>query len=104
MYNIRINEISVFWQVAVALSSAVGPGAAQHALQEALLGLALAGEHLLAEFVEHLGDLIDMIRSGDLAELAFKIFGEYFALIATDLTQMHHVHLVGAQLDGCIGL
>lgn len=45
-----------------------------------------------------------MIRGGDLTELALKVFGQYFAFVAADLTQMHHVHLVGAQLNGRIRL
>lgn len=102
--KVCVYEISVFWQVAVALPSTVGSGAAEHAFEETLLGLALAGEHLLAQLVEHLGHLIHVIRRGHLTELALKVFGQNFALIATHLTQMHHIHFVGAQLNGCVRL
>lgn len=104
VYLNKIYEISVFWQVAVALPPAVGSGAAEHAFEETLFGLALAGEHFLAELVEYFGHLVHVIRCGDFAELALKVFGQNIAFIATNLTQMHHIHFIGAQLNGCVRL
>jgi len=45
-----------------------------------------------------------VVGGGDLAELALEVLGQDFALIAAHLAQVHHVHLIGAELDGSIGL
>lgn len=85
IYNKESPSLSVFWQIAVALPSAVGAGATEHPLEKTLLGLPLGGEHLLAQLVKDLGYLIDVVCSGDLAELALKVLGQDFALVAAHL-------------------
>lgn len=98
------STLSVFWQITVALPPAVGTCSAQHPLEQALLGLALGGQNLLAQLIEDLGHLVHMIGGRDLAEFALKVLGQDLALVAAHLTQVHHVHFVGTKLDGCVRL